>query len=57
MSKATRLQVVVHILDGVPEHPTGLLVALESSPRRYLDAKAVSTFPLSGFDTWGTDGN
>ena len=23
----------------------------------YLDAKSVSTFPLSGFDTWGTDGN
>lgn len=46
VSKATRLQVVVHILDGVPEHPTGLLLALESSPRTLMQSR--KHFPSFG---------
>ena len=37
---------VVHILDGVPEHPTGLLLALESSPRTLMQSR--KHFPSFG---------
>ena len=47
---------VVHILDGVPEHPTGLLLALESSPRTLMQSR--KHFPSFGHrHLGGTDGN